>query len=577
MSTQYKVSEELKKFLLLEDICNYDPKSDPYVFIARSMIGKMHPTEFQGELREFRGVRAFLIPTSQKNAVAEKFSYEEFSDAGKSYFDDGNYVTGETFKRDSINFETIANDRFFEGLDLSYYEPADRLIIYLNLHREGNTWINPYTKDVIIKTGDITGDWEPHDAYVSVRQSELIDYLAARKCGLFLLRYSERVLDTPIELVNMPEPFNYKLTKHGHVSWIVNKSPLNQKMNMYFSRLWESFWIDQASRPRRWDARYQEEVEDKVQFVLKNGELGTYKDKKNYFEILSFKPTLFKDFLSMSNNRIQFFCLSNLNLIYADASQLDGCINSEGQFQAFFGLVAKLDTEKQRQLAAFSEPQKAKPSYEYFRTNIDALFPETMPFAWTLSKCLEEINSHWHNTFREALLLTPNENEIPIITIIGPTSNDFDELANIMMELQKTIIPESKIEKIKEQLNYASHAKSNDKYKEMKSIAFTRLFFSVNKSDHKDGESYILDVINQLRNCKGHPKDTLSVIESFNMPKNSPRASFLFIMSELCNFLIEFKTLTEYVLKVKGTAREEKEKDPFYQLHLARKYFLKPF
>jgi hypothetical protein len=541
------------------------------------MIRKMHLTEFRGELREFIGVRAFLTPTSQKDAVAGKFSYEEFSDAGKSYFDDGNYVTGEIFERDGINFETIANDRFFEGLDLSYYEPTDRLIIYLNLHREGNTWINPHTKDVIIKTGDTTGDWEPHDAYVSVRQSELIDYLAARKCGLLLLRYSERILDTPIELIGIPEPFNYKPTKHGRLSWIVDKSPSNPDMNTYFSRLWESFWIDQAARPRRWDARYPEEAEDKVRFTLKNGELGTYKGEESYFEILSFKPVLFKNFLSMPNNRIQFFCLSNLDLVYADASQLVGCINREGQFQAFFGQVVNLDTEKQRQLAAFSEPQKAKPSYEYIRTNIDALFPETMPLNWTLSKCLEEINSHWHKLFREALLLTPKENEIPASTIIGPTSNDFDELADIMMELQKLIIPESKIEKIKEKLNYASHVTSINEYEEMGSIAFTRLFFRVNRSDHKDGESYILKTINQLRNCKGHPRDTLRVIESFNMPRGSPRASFLFVMSELCNFLIAFKTLTENALQVKGTVREERETDPFYQLHLARGYFLKPF
>lgn len=576
MSTQYKVPEQLQKFLLLEDICDYDPKYDPYVFIARSMSKKLHPREFQGELTEYVGVRAFLIPTTQRDAVIGKFSYEEFSDAGRSYFANGNYVTGETLERDGVIFEIVANDRHFEGLDLSYYEPTDRMIVYLNLHRKDGTWINPYTKDVIIKTGDTNRGWGPHDAYISVRQSELIDYLATRKCGLLILRYSERLLYTPTELMGISEPFN-KQTKHGRFSWIVEKSTSNQGMNMYFSRLWESFWIDQAPHPRRWDARRPEEVHGRVQFILKNGELGTYKGEDSYFEVLSFKPSLFKNFIMMPNTKIQFFCLSNLSLVYADASQIVGCINREGQFQSFFGETTKLDAEKQRQLAAFSEPQKAKPSYEYFRTNIEALFPETMPFNWTLSKCLEEINSHWHKKFGEALLLTPNENEIPVMAIIGPTSMDFEELTDIMMELQKLIIPESKVEKIKEKLSYESYATSADEYKEMRSIAFTRLFFRVNRYDHKDGESYILKAINEMRNCKGHPKDTIGIIEKFNMPKDSPRATFLFVMAELCNFLSAFKSLTESTLQVKGSAYAQKETDPFYQLSVANQYFLKPY
>jgi hypothetical protein len=403
--------------------------------------------------------------------------------------------------------------------------------------------------------------------------------LAARRCGLWVLKYSERKLETPIELIGLPEPFNDKETKHGRQSWIIDRSPLNQDNFMYFPRLWESFWIDPASRPRRWDARSPEEFKNGVQFVLGDGEVATYKQgsKNRYFELLSFKLPLFKNFLSMPNSRIEFSCLSNLTLYYADASYLNGCINREGQFQAFFGLVAKLDIEKQRQLVAFSEPQKAKPSYEYIRTNIKGQFPETRPFNCTLCHCLKEVNLPWTKKFGETLLLSPAEREIPILTLIGPTSDDFNELADNMLEFQKSLIPEFKIENIKTQLDYDSLAPNVESYKKMRSIGFTRLFFRANRHDQADGESYILVAINELRNCKGHPKNTEEVLKKFKIPATSPRTAFLYIMSKFCDFLLAFKTLTEKVLRVTIEMPRQRIEDPWLQLQIARKYFLNPF
>jgi hypothetical protein len=582
---QPRIPDEFRKRLLLDDIQNHDPTNDPYIFIACSVLKRNTIEQIQGELQQYANILAFLVPVERKNLViGKKFSHKDFHYAVQSdlsYFKyDGHYDTGETFEEDSVEFEIIVNDRHFEGLDdLSYYEPTDRLVKYLNLHRNGNTWINPYTNETIIKTGDTIRGWEkPHNTYLSVRKSELIDYLAARRCGLLLLRYSDCRLETTAELDGLPEPFNNKSTRYGQRSWIINKDILNQDEYAYFSRLWDSFWIDPASHPRRRDARPHEEFKDGISFVLSDGEQVTYKqgDKNRYFESLYFKPTLFKYFLSQPSNRTEFFCLSIINLYYADASCLSGSINQEGQFQTFFGSVAELDIEKQRQLAAFSEPRKANSSYEHLRTMSEAKYPETMPFNWTLCNCLMEVNSPWQKKFRETLLLCPEEAGIPIFILIGPTSYDFNELVDLMMEFQKSVIPESKIKNIKKQLNYVSSVKNANDYENMKSIKFTRLFFRVNRPDQTDGESYILDVIGELRNCKGHPKDVEKVLKKYDVPATSPRTAFLHIMAEFCGFLSAFKTLTEKVLGVTAGMPRERTEDPWLQLQVARKYFLNP-
>lgn len=577
---QIKVTNEFQKFLLFDDIRDNHPECDAYVVIACSARKREKIDQFQGELEDYIGIRAFLVPQEQKNQILGKFSHEEFSYAGQSYFEDnGRYVTGETFEDKGVNFEIIVNNRTFDGLDLDYYEPTDRIVTYLKLHRNGKNWINPYTNEDIIKTDGTTMGWEPHDTYLCVRKSELIDYLAARRCGLLLLKYSGRLLKTPVELIGLPAPFDDKITKYGRQSWEKNKSLSNRDNYEYFSRLWESFWIDPASHPRRWDAKPTQESENGISFVLSNGERATYRQigKDHYFDLLSFKPTLLKDFLSKPHNHIEFFGLTNLNLYYSDGLCLQGCINPEGQFQVFFGLVAELDDLKQQELTSFSEPQNANPSHEYIQTNIHYQWPETREFNWTLSNCLREVNSLWEKQFGETLLLSPAEDKIPKIILIGSTSNDFNELADIMLELQKSVIPEFNIKRIKNHLNYSSSAQSSESYENMRSIRFTRLLFSVNRPDQKDGESYILEVINKLRNCKGHTLNVKEVLKKYSIPATSPRTSFHYIMAEFCSFLLVFKTLTEKVLGVTvETPKQEEIENPWLQLQIALKYFKNP-
>ena len=499
---QFKVSEEFKDYLLLEDFITHKPGYDTFVTIALSKNVKEFKQEIDGKFEESIILRAFLVPKKQKKiALERRFNISEISEGHDFFDDDGNYNLGETFvdEESGVNFEIIANVHTFEGIEsLYYFEPTDRLIRYLRLHRENDKWINPQTGDSIIEKEDK----EEESGYLKllkIRKSELIDYLAARKCGLLLIRYAERMITTPAELVGLPKPFERKRRKNERMDWIAEDDPANPQNKLYFSRLWDSFWIDPAKKPRRWDAQTQGSRKSTVSFQLGNGEFATYNEngKERFFDVISFNPSFIKSFLSSSKNTIKFHSISTLSLHFSDSSQILGCINREGQFQVFFrDIVKNLDVSKQKYLSGFSEPEKAKISREYYRTMIEGNFPESMSLKWTLCKSIDEINTVWIDKFGKSLLLSPKEDDFKDHLLIGPTSPDIYELVDIMLELRKLIIPDYKIDKIKNQLNYSSLASDKNLYKNLLSIGFTKLFFKANRKDGTEGESYILSLIN---------------------------------------------------------------------------------
>jgi hypothetical protein len=198
----FNVSDEFRKLMLLEDIKDKHPKYEIFITLASAKYFKKNINEIDGDFCEFTGIYSFLIPQNQKKKAQGKFSYERFHDSGNTYFEkDVTYRTGETFEKDGVNFEIIANERHFEGLNISYYEPTDRLVKYLKLHREENNWINPYSKDKIIKIVNIKDNEDiTQNTSLKIRKSELLDYLAARKCGLLVLRFIRRTLTTTVEL-----------------------------------------------------------------------------------------------------------------------------------------------------------------------------------------------------------------------------------------------------------------------------------------------------------------------------------------------------------------------------------------
>ncbi len=577
------ISDELKNRIFLSNIINHRPDFDPFVYLSRSCMTIDKISDIEAEMKQFYGVHAFLAPLESKQHIIDNplhFTYDNFNIQMQTYFEeDGTYVTGESFEKQNIKFEHISNDRYFEGLDLGYYEPSDRLVLYLNLHRKNNEWVNPHTEDIILKTSDFEKGWTPHNCFLSIRKSELIDYLAARRSGLLITRYSETMLTTPYTLTDLPPSFPERTTKHGKCCWHAGKDSVSQKDNLYFFSLWEVFWVDPASNPRRWDAQEIEEHKDGVHFVLDDGEKATYKQNgtDRYFKLISFDPQILKSHEAQPNNSIEMTCISCLILRYADASYLHGGLNSEGQFQSWFGLVAKLDIEKQRQIAAYSQAQKSKPPKEYIRTTINGEFPLTLSFPQILSDCLSFVNKPWKDRFNETLLLSPNLGNIPSSISIGPTSKDFDDLSNVMLELQKIIINEGNIKEIKKNLDYSSLTTDKNAYKGLRSIGYTKLLFCANRSDKNKGISYILEVINSLRISKAHDAGFEKILSNNNIPYITPRCAYLHIMSEFCLFLLEFKEHTRKVLQteIQETANNV-DLSVWDQLRLANEYFKNP-
>lgn len=569
------VSNEFLDTLLLRDIKQHNPLYNSKIYLGRSYANKILNEETQTILNEFIGIDSYLVSTTKKEDAINKFSFGDFLNAGSTGFEeDESYSTGETFSKDEIILEIITNDRSFPPLEMSYYEPTDRLIKYLNLHRLDNNWINPYTQEVILtKKGESRGT-KPHDTYLSIRKSELKDYLAARKSGLLILRYSERMLETENELIGLPDPFYNVVKDNSRQSFIVDKSPFDSKKNIYFSRLWESFWLDQASHPRRWDVLSGDEFQNGVQFTLDDGEITTYLDgnEDRYFKILSFNPGLFINIRLKPNHKVNFHCLTNFSIIFSDGESLECCINKSGQLQSFFGQVVKLSADKQRYLSGFSEPQKERPSIEFIRVYLEGKWPLTSPFNLTLSQCLNSVNKPWIDKYGIALLLSPEEREISNLINIGPVSNDISELIDIMLEFQKIIIPEYDITKIKSQIDLSSQADNVDNYNKMKSIGYMQLLFN-KESSSSQVESYILRVINELRNCKGHPIKTDDILNKYDFSGKSSREIFYFILSEFCGFLFKFKDITENILYTKIEQTNDESKNPWNQLQIAKKYF----
>jgi len=571
-----QISDEFKRMILLENTQSYDPSFDPFIFLARSFNKEDFIEQASGKLFQTFLTESFLVPLSKKGNVLGKFNYGDIPFSGNTYFDsDGTYCTGETFEEGEISLEIIVNDRSFPPLDLSYYEPTDRLVKYLNLHKVETQWINPYkNEEIILQEGSSRG-FEPHDTFIKIRKSELKDYLAARKCGLLILRYSECQLTTPHNLIGLPKPFIDQITKFGHLSFYIDTATFEKDKNLYFSRLWDSFWIDPASHPRRWDAQREGEFKEGVLFTLDDGEKVSYKqgDEKRYFKILSFNPTVIDGILSKPNHLIRFFCLTNFGIRFPDGNSLDCCVNKEGQIQSFFGPVAKLNRDDQHFLSAFSEPQKAKLSPEYIHTYIEGEFPCTIPWNSTLCECLRAVNEPWISKFGISLLLTPNENDIPIKLRFGPLSDNREELIDLMLEFQKAMIPEGDITQIKTEFDCSSQLAKDADYDEIKTITYIQLLFKQYSARREVGQSQVLKIVNDLRNCKGHPKNVEKVLSKYGLSNQSARRIFFQVMAEFCAFLFVFKGITETLYGTEFSHPPKKIKDPWWQLRIAQRYF----
>lgn len=147
-SVEQPISEALRSHLLLENFKGHSPEGMPYVTLACASSQETETDDFEGRLKEFCGIQAYLVPLPQRHLVEAKYQYNSFPFAGETHFDDdGTYHPAETFEEDGVLFEIVVSDRHFVEQGMKYFEPTDRLVKYLNLHREEGQWIDPRNSD----------------------------------------------------------------------------------------------------------------------------------------------------------------------------------------------------------------------------------------------------------------------------------------------------------------------------------------------------------------------------------------------------------------------------------------------
>jgi len=557
----------LAKWLQMEDVLGRRPEADPYVFVSRSQITTKHIAAFQGKFCTYTGVKSFLIDQKHKADYAGKVQFDQIHGSARDYFDEnGRYVFDESFEDSGVILEPITRRISFEGLSLTYSEPTERLQKYLRLHRSGadRKWINPWTDEVIIKTGDPTSSWDDHDEFMSVRRSELLDYLAARQKGLLVLRYADQRLDSDLVFNGLPKD-KEGTTPFGRWTQFTGESHFQSKQ-LYMRRSWESFWIDPPAEPKRRDGR-RKDARDAVTYTLSDGEKGTFREEKDFFRSVSFNSHGVMSLGKKLNHSIEYDSLTTFTLKFPEGDYIHGSINLAGQFQAWLGDLAKQDKTIQDQLAPISEPESARLSKDFIDAQIYAEFPSSRPVAWTLSQVLRDLNQSWSDTFGEVLLLSPKEEELT--DPVGPSSGDPEELADYAMTLRKAIVPEGKIETIKAKINFESKAPSPQAYKEIRSIAYLRILFKEITND--DSPVRALGIINDLRQAKGHPKKIKEEVKHIGFKADTYRKNYFEMLILLIDFIIEFRGVTEKVLGAK-LGEDEDSEEAWNQIDSLRSY-----
>lgn len=571
----------LIRSILLDDKENTDPSSDPYPKIGLSITKNQSSTDELIQISKSEIIRSFLVPNDKKKYILENWMYGcLFGD--NTYFDDaGNYHSNDIFEHDDIVVENIIYHRIIPELELCFFEPSEKFILYHNLYREGNIWVHPYDKEKIIEIKEDIISWGEHETFIEIRKGELKDYLAARKFGLLILRYSESVCESKVKLDFLPGSFSNKPTRAGHKSFMCNPKEFPENKYVYQTRLFDSFWIDPATKPKRWDYSSEGEFKGDIHYVFDDGESGTFFDpisdkkqekRKNgrYFQVLSFRPVFLNTINLNVNHSVEFVSLSIFDIRYPDGQYLNCCINSQNQIQTFFGNIAKLDPDKQRFLAGFSEIKKAEISPEYILLNIHAEFPPTIPFEVTLSRCLSSINTCWFNKYGETLLLSPESNNFPLNVRLGCVSNTIDELIDIMLEIRKMLIPESNITKIKHDIDISNKYPNQNDYEKAKSISYLEKLFQEKGFDPNTAS--VLKVIEELRHLKSHPKDKAKVISKYSINEEKIQEFYYHTLSQLCNFILDFRKITVDLLDISINNESH-----WIQIENAQKYFSNPF
>jgi hypothetical protein len=555
---------ELISYFNFDDHIHKDPNSEPYVILAGYETWKSPEFEVIGLYNEFIGYRSFMIKMENRDKAFDELEYSQIAADITGYFEENSagktrYITGESWEHsEGLTVEPLHIERHWSGLNISFYEPSQRLIIYLNLIHRGDEWLDPYRNEVVIKRlqkKDCIEDTKHTLEKIEIKIDYLKDYLAARESGLFIAKYTSRRLlfESPDQI---PLKEEFKDIPNGTWSFItsVDKPAFTGmfKGKIYCeAEIRQKFWIEPFPEPKRWDAKKRSEFEGGVVFTLSDGTKKEYNvaagDREDYFKLISFNPRVMEIFLNRLHFDYEEYSRETLGLKFPNGETFHAAINPSGQIQAWWGQIAQLSKEYQELLAPYSEPwlKKLSGDHDYIRTTINGNFPQTKPLKETLQRLKTENNDYFLSKFNETLFNQYSKTE-DLKRVYEPYEIDPYQLLDVMEQIDKWLLSEERPDKI---ISYYSlDAEINNKIDlpKIKSlVALELLLKKYFRKEEAENRTKVLRIIKDLRICKAHYKDLSKTLEKYDLNDKSPREIYKKVISELEDFFIWFSKLTK--------------------------------
>ncbi len=533
--------DELIRYLKFEDIIYIDPALEPYVTLAGFEAWKPDKFKNIGIYSEIISYRSFMIRQEQKEYAFESLEYSDMTSFESGYFDEDQigkrrYIPSESWEHyKGLIVEPLYVNREWPGLDLHYYEPSQRMVLYLNLMNVGDEWKDPYNNEIVIRTlkeEEIVNGTKHIIQKIEIKIDYLKDYLAARGAGLFIARYARRTV-----LFESPEqiPMNSEYMDIPNGTWCFLSSNDNSALRMVApgkilgeSEIRQKLWIEPLPEPRRWDARKRSEFEGGVAFTLHDGTKREYNvergHKEDYFKLISFNPRVMEIFINRPHFDYEEYSRETMGLKFPNGETLHVAINPSGQIQAWWGQIAKLSKEYQELLAPYSEPWKKKlnDKHDYIRVTIHGQYPESKPLRKTLQTLKTEINNYFLSKFDETFF-NKNSSLKDLKRVFDPYEAEPYQLLDVMEQLDKWLFSEKRPDKIIQYYNLGNEIDDKNKLKEIKSLVTLKLLLKKYfGSDESENKIKVLRIIKDLRHCKAHYKDLSKILDKYNFRNKTP-------------------------------------------------------
>jgi hypothetical protein len=544
--------DELINYFRFEDIIYHDPNSEPFVTLSGYETWTPLKLRDMGLDSELIGYRSFMINLENKEDAFNGLDYSDMNSFATGYFDEDasgkrKYITGESWEHHAgLIVEPLYVKRQWTGLDISFYEPSQAMILYLNLFNNNDEWIDPYKQECVIRhvNKEETIEGAKHMIRrIEIKTEYLKDYLAARESGLFISRYARRTV-----LFKSPEevPMKSEYLDIANGNWSFLSSINNASFGMIApgkilgeSEIRQKFWIEPFPQPKRWDANKGTEFKGGVLFTLHDGRKGEYNTEKghqgDYFKLISFNPRIMEIFLNRLHFDYEEYSRETMGLKFPNGESLHVAINPSGQIQAWWGQIAKLSMDYQELLSPYSEPWKEKlnDKHDYIRVTIYGHFPESKPLRKSLEDIKKQINEYFMLKVGETFF-NQDSSLKDLRRVYEPYEVEPYQLLDIMEQLDKWLMSEKRPDKIIEHFNLGEVIDDINKLSEIKSlVSLTLLLKKYLGEKEAEYATKVLRAIKDLRHCKAHFKDLSKTLIKYDLNDKSPKEIFRMQLTEL--------------------------------------------